>query len=99
MYSRTVFRALLGHVFGLAGEKTKALRMLEELTALSSQRYVSPMDFAVVYAGIDDADSTFHWLERAYQTRASRIHELPSMYFDAFRSDPRYSDLMKRIGL
>jgi TolB-like protein/DNA-binding winged helix-turn-helix (wHTH) protein len=94
-----VFRALLGHVFGLAGEKTKALRMLEELTALSSQRYVSPMDFAVVYAGIDDADSTFHWLERAYQTRASRIHELSWMYFDAFRSDPRYSDLMKRIGL
>ena len=94
-----LFRALLGHVYGRAGERTKALRTIEELTALSKQRYVTPVDFAVVYAGLGDVDLTFHWLEKAYQTRATRVHELPSMYFDSFRSDPRYSDLMKRVGL
>jgi hypothetical protein len=57
------------------------------------------VDFAVVYAGLGDADSTFLWMERAYQTRATRVHELPSIYFDSLRPDPRYADLMRRIGL
>jgi tetratricopeptide (TPR) repeat protein len=54
-----LFRALLGHVYGRAGERAKALGMLDEVTALARQRYVSPVDFAVVYAGLGDADSTF----------------------------------------
>ena len=94
-----LFRALLGHVYGRAGERAKALGMLEELTTMSKTRFVSPVDFAVVYAGLGDADSTFQWLEKAYQARATRIHELPSMYFDSVRSDSRYPDLMRRIGL
>ena len=94
-----LFRALLGHVYGRAGERTKALRILEEITSMSRQRYVDPMDFAVIHAGLGDADATFGWLEKAYQARATRIHELPWMYFDSFRADPRYSDLMRRVGL
>jgi tetratricopeptide (TPR) repeat protein len=94
-----LFRALLGYVYGRAGERTKALSVLQWLGALSKQRYVSPMDFAVVHAGLGDADSTFQWLEKAYQTRATRIHELPQPYYENLRSDPRYADLMKRIGL
>ena len=57
------------------------------------------MDFAFIHAGLGDADATFGWLEKAYQARATRIHELPWMYFDSFRADPRYSDLMRRVGL
>ena len=94
-----LFRALLGYVYGLAGEKAKALGTLERLTILSKQRYVSPVDFAVVYAGLGDADSTFHWLEKAYQTRTTRIHELPQPYYDSLRLDPRYASLMRRVGL
>ncbi len=94
-----VFRALLGHVYGRAGDRAQAGTMLEELTMLSQQRYVSPANFAVIYAGLGDADSTFRWLEKAYQTRACQVLELASMMFDSVRSDPRYSDLMKRVGL
>jgi TolB-like protein len=94
-----VFPALLGHVYARGGERDKALGILEKLTTLSERQYVSPMDFAVVHAGLGDADSTFHWLEKAYQDRAPRIHELQSMYFDSFRLDPRYSDLMRRVSL
>jgi hypothetical protein len=53
----------------------------------------------VVYAGLGDRDSTFHWLEQAYQARAARMLEMPSMYFDLVRSDSRYTDLMRRVGL
>ena len=56
------------------------------------------MDFALVYAGLGDADSTFHWLEKAYQAHESRF-ELASLYYDGFRSDPRYADLVRRVGL
>ena len=94
-----VFRALLGHVYALAGERRKALGTLEELKALSKEGYVSPVDFAIVYSGLSDADSTFEWLEIAYRARTTRLLELPSMYFDNVRSDPRYSDLMKRMGI
>jgi TolB-like protein/Flp pilus assembly protein TadD len=94
-----LFRALLGHVHGRAGDRQKALGALDELVAMSRRRFLPPMDFAVVYAGLGDADSTFHWLERAYEARAIRLHELPSMYFDSVRSDPRCASLMKRIGL
>ncbi len=99
MYDGPLLRALLGHVYGRAGERNKALAILREITMLSRQRYVSPVDFAMVYAGLGDADLTFQWLEKAYQARATRIHELPSMYFDSFRLDPRYSELMRRVGL
>ena len=94
-----LFRALLGHVYGRAGNRPKALRMLDELTTMSRLRLVSPVDFAVVYAGLGDADATFHWLEKAYQTRAVRITEMRSMYFDGVRSDARYAELMRRVGL
>jgi TolB-like protein/DNA-binding winged helix-turn-helix (wHTH) protein/Tfp pilus assembly protein PilF len=94
-----LFRALLSHVYGRSGDKAGAFSILKELTTMSAQRYVSPMDFAVIYAGLGDADSTFHWLEKAYATRATRVHELPLMYFDSVRSDPRHANLLMRVGL
>ena len=92
-------RGYLGHVYGRAGKRAMALGILEELTTMSKQRYVCSVDFAVVYGGLGDADSTFHWLEKACQAREGRVHELPSMYFDSVRSDPRYPDLLRRVGL
>src|ERR1035437_7066360 len=96
-----LFRALLGHVYGRAGNRAKALVILDELTIMrmAKQRFVSPMDFALGYAGMVDAKLTFQWLEAAYQSRDSQIHELRSMEFDSVRQDPRYADLMRRIGL
>lgn len=94
-----LFQGLLGHVYGLAGERAKALSILERLTTMSKQRLVSPVDFAVVYAGLGDTESAFQWLEKAYEIRTARVHELPSMYFDSLRPDPRYADLMRRVGL
>ena len=95
----SVFRALLGHAYGRMGERGKALEKLKEIEDIAAKRYVSPIDFAVVQAGLGDLDAVFSWLETAYETRASRIHELPSMYFDGIRSDPRFAHLMRRIGL
>jgi tetratricopeptide (TPR) repeat protein len=97
--SGPLFRGLLGHVYGLAGKRADALAVLDKLTFMAKQRFVSPMDFAIVYAGLGERDLTFHWLDTAYRNRSIRIQELPSMYFDKVRSDPRYSELVRSIGL
>jgi TolB-like protein/DNA-binding winged helix-turn-helix (wHTH) protein/Tfp pilus assembly protein PilF len=94
-----LYRALLANVYARAGERAKALSVLDELKALSQQRYVSPLDIAVVYTGLGDRNSAFQWLERAYQERTMRIQELPDPIFDSLRSDPHFQDLMRRIGL
>ena len=94
-----LFRALMANAYALAGERSKALNVLDELKVLSKRGYVSPLDFAVVYTGLGDRDSAFQWLEKAYQERTMRIQELPEPLFDSLRSDPRFPDLMRRIGL
>lgn len=95
----TIYRALLAHAYALAGEGTKALSILHELMVLSKQKYVSPLDIAVVNTGLGDRNSAFQWLEKAYQERTMRIQELPDPLFNSLRTDPRFPDLMQRIGL
>jgi TolB-like protein/Tfp pilus assembly protein PilF len=92
-------RALLARAYALAGERMKAESILEELKTLSQQQYVSPFDIAVVYTGLGDLTSTFERLEDAYQQRVFRIIELTFPMFDNLRSDPRWQDLVRRIGL
>jgi TolB-like protein/DNA-binding winged helix-turn-helix (wHTH) protein len=94
-----LFKALLGHAYGLAGERAKALSILEEIKLLSKQQYVSPMDFAIVYTGLGDREMTFQWLETAYSERVMRIQELNEPHFDSLRGDPRYENLLRRIGI
>ena len=72
---RLHFLALLGRAYALAGEKTKALAILDSLEAQTLQRYVSPFDFAVVYAGLSDRTPAFPWLEEACHQRVFRIIE------------------------
>jgi TolB-like protein/Tfp pilus assembly protein PilF len=94
-----LFQALLAHVYGRAGEGDKARSILDGLYREAKQSYVSPVDFAVVYAGLGEVDAAFEWLEKAYQSRTTRIHELPLAYFDSIRSDARYAELVRRVGL
>jgi tetratricopeptide (TPR) repeat protein len=93
------FRALLARAHALGGDRLKAQRILEDLHTLSRQQYVSPFDFAVIHYGLGDLTSAFHWLGEAYQQRVFRIVELTLPMFDGLRSDPRWQDLVKRIGL
>jgi tetratricopeptide (TPR) repeat protein len=93
------FSALLGRAYAMAGEKSKAAAILEELMNLSRQRYVSPFDIAVVHAGLGDRDAVFDCLEDAYQQRVFRIIELTFPMFDDLRSDRRWVSLVQRVGL
>jgi TolB-like protein/tetratricopeptide (TPR) repeat protein len=90
----------LGYVYAAAGKKVEAQKVLEELKELSKQRYVSPYNIACTYAGLNDKDSAFEWLERAYQERSSFMPLLKTeTAFDNLRTDPRFKELLKRMNL
>jgi TolB-like protein/DNA-binding winged helix-turn-helix (wHTH) protein/Tfp pilus assembly protein PilF len=90
----------LGHALALAGRRDEARKILDELLALSRLRYVPPSSISTVYQGLGDRDKSFEWLEKCYQERANNLIWLDvSHNDDPLRSDPRFDDLLRRIGL
>jgi TolB-like protein/Tfp pilus assembly protein PilF len=94
-----IFGGSLGYVHGLAGATAQAHLFLDHLHAMTQQRYISNVNFAIVYAGLGDADAVFTWLEKACQARDGRVQQLVQPCFDPFRTDARYQALKSRIGL
>jgi len=91
---------MLGLSYGLAGKKTEATQILNELLELKKSRYVTPAALANVYVGLGDKDQAFVWLEKAYQERSNYIAYLKVFpLLDPIRSDPRFADLVQRVGL
>jgi len=92
--------AYLGNVLARAGERSRALQALEELKAVSKQKYAYSPGFARIYTGLGDKDQAFAWLEKAYEERATPLYWLKvDPIWDPLRSDPRFNDLLRRIGL
>lgn len=92
--------ASLGRTYALAGQPDKAKNALEELREMSKTRYVSPYLIAVVYAGLGDKDQTFVWLNKAYEDRSFFLIWLKvEPRFDSLRTDPRFAELVRRVGL
>ncbi|HLG15085.1 MAG TPA: winged helix-turn-helix domain-containing protein [Blastocatellia bacterium] len=92
--------ALLGHAYAASGKKAKAREVLTELEQLPKERYVSPYTIAAIYAGLDEKDHAFKWLERAYDERDIWLMNLKvDPVMKNLRSDRRFKDLLGRIGL
>jgi TolB-like protein/Tfp pilus assembly protein PilF len=98
--SSATSRALLGYSHARLGEHSAALRLIEELDAASQHGFVPALLFALVYAGLDDQDQAFSWLEKAYEERFYRLAYLKvEALWDPLRSDPRFADLLRRVGI
>lgn len=66
----------------------------------AEQRYVSAMEIAQIYGLLGEKDAAFHWLEKAYEERAFEFPKLAVLpAFESLHLDPRFSDLVERIGL
>ena len=92
--------ANLAHAYALAGDRPQALKLLSELQELSKRQPVDPYEIAVVYVGLGDRDRAFELLDKCYDERPNN---LPMLTLDArmnpLRSDPRYRELLLRMGL
>jgi DNA-binding winged helix-turn-helix (wHTH) protein/TolB-like protein/Tfp pilus assembly protein PilF len=92
--------ALIGYTDAVSGSRVEAQDVLVELQGLSKQGYVSPYHLAMVYAGLGEQNQAFDSLDKAYAEREGRMTILKfAPEFDSLRSDPRYADLVRRIGL
>jgi predicted Zn-dependent protease len=74
--------------------------LIEVLKNESQREYVSPNEIARYYALMGDRDHTFEWLEKGYTERSGRMEYTRNEdFFEPFHADPRYIDLLKRMGL
>ena len=95
-----LMRAALAHTFAAAGRTAEALQTLNELAELATHRYVAPYFFAGIHVGLGENDRAIACLEKSYEEHSHwliYLHIDPSM--DGLRNDPRFQDLLCRIGL
>lgn len=93
-------KAELGHVYAVAGRRREAMKILAELKELSTHKYVSPYDLAIIHIGLGEKDQAFVSLEKSYAERERWMVQLEvAPFLDPLRSDPRFADLVKRVGV
>lgn len=91
--------SLRGYILARTGRSEAAREVIRTLDAQSRERYVPPYAPALVYAGLDDRPSMFAALDRAYAARDVHLIYLPvAPMWDAYRTDPRFVDLLARAG-
>jgi serine/threonine protein kinase/tetratricopeptide (TPR) repeat protein len=92
--------ALLGDAYAAGNQRTQAQAILQQLSALSKQRYVASYPVAVIYAALGEKDEALARLERAYEERDAWMDYLKiDPRLDSLRSDPRFADLLRRMNL
>lgn len=92
--------AALAYVYGVSGRKEDALAMLDLLLEESNDEYVAPYWMSVAYVGIGNSDKALGWLEKAYEVRdGSFAYMNADPVFDKLRSDPRFTQLLKKARL
>ena len=90
----------LGYAYAISGKRAEALASIKELNERYDKHEALGQDVASVYAGLGERDQAFAWLEKDFQARSgllARIRYDPP--FESLRSDPRFADLLRRMGL
>ena len=95
-----LYTAQVAVALAVAGRNGDALRIAHELETVSRKRYVSPYGLAQIYAASNKKEETFKWLQAAYEGHAVWMGYLAvDPIFDRYRSEERFKDLLRRIGL
>jgi tetratricopeptide (TPR) repeat protein len=92
--------AALAYTYARAGNRAVARKILRDLEEQSKTGYVSPYMIATIYAGMGNKDRAFELLAKAYEDRSTDLSYFlkSDLRMDTLRSDPRFQDLVKRMG-
>ena len=92
------FDSNLGYAYAASGRKEEALKIVDELESRHPTNYSVDADIALIYVGLDDRDEAINRLNKAFDARfKASILRRPA--FDPLRSDPRFQDILRRMGL
>jgi TolB-like protein/DNA-binding winged helix-turn-helix (wHTH) protein/Flp pilus assembly protein TadD len=94
----TAFTANLAYAYAVSGSRNEAVKILDDLRNRPQNGFSNAPEIALVYVGLDQKDQAMSWLEKAFEERFSPW-VLMRPAFDPLRSDPRFQDLLHRIGL
>jgi len=90
----------LVRAYAHAGRRREALRLVDELKRRQQTSYVPAHPFVEAYLGLGDNEQALVWLERAYQEQSNIVQLIKvHPYFDPLREDPRFKDLIHKVGL
>ena len=90
----------LGWSYALAGMEEEAREIIGELSEMAKTRYASALWIAAIYAGLNDKDRVFDWLDKAYEERFEVLTFINiSPFFYPVRDDPRFDELLEKVGL
>lgn len=92
--------AALGLAYAVSGQQEETKKMAKTFQETFSKRYIPPTYFGMLYAGMGDTTRAIMWLNKALSERADGLTWLGvEPMLDQMRSDPRFQDLLKQIGL
>ena len=90
--------AMLGSVYAELGDRAEAEKLLARIK--STKQYVSHLDMAILFISLGDKEQALAWLRKGYEERDSQVLQIAAFPdFDPLRSDPRFQDLLRRMGL
>jgi len=93
-------KAFLGHVYGSVGDHDKARGILYEFETMSHRAYVPALNRAIIYDGLKETDLGIQALEQSFRDRDTLIIGIKVWpQFDHLRTDPRFPDIERRLGL
>ena len=82
------------------GQRAEAQKIIQKLSERAKGEHIDPALISWIYIALGDKDQAFAWLEKARQERAGQISWLKvDAKFDPLRSDPRFTDLLRQLGL
>jgi tetratricopeptide (TPR) repeat protein len=92
--------ALLGHAYAAANQRSEARGILQQLSALSKEKYVPSYPVAAIYAALGEKDEALARLDRAYDEHDPWMAYLGlDPRLDGLHSDPRFTNLLRRMNL
>jgi pentatricopeptide repeat protein len=93
---------VLGHGYAKAGQRDKALKVLNEMKKQYGREgvVIDPSAFAIIYLGLGQKDLAVQFLEEAVEFRSPNLFMLKvHPYFDSVRDEPRFADMLRRVHL
>jgi len=87
-------------MYAATGNRDEALKIVDMMKERVKEQRASPIGIANIYANLGDKDQAIEWLEKAYAEHTPLLRQLQNArVWDGLRSDPRFKDLLKRMGL